>query len=161
MKVKIYSAYDLPKPSELTGFSPIEKTYMEQYNKDGIKEIIEVGETNWYAEVQSYADETDVNKIMARVAGGETGLLDQMKGFYLDTQGLPASLMEAQNIILKGQKAFDNLPAEIRRMYDNDAMKFMANFDYDQVAKNLEEVQAGKAVTQAVKEGGNDNAENA
>jgi hypothetical protein len=75
---------------------------------------------------QSFADECDLNKLMARYQ--KTGLLPQHPGkdaFYGDFADLP-SFQEAQHIIAEASSAFMLLPATVRAEFENDPGQFVA-----------------------------------
>lgn len=75
---------------------------------------------------QEFADECDINSIMAKY---ESHLADPMKSvrepIYYDFTASPSSLMEAMDIMARGQEAFMRLPATVRREFDNDPAQFV------------------------------------
>jgi len=69
---------------------------------------------------QSYKNACDINVIMANYA--KTGLLPQMQNRepqYIDNTQIP-NLMEAFEITQKATDLFYSLPADVRRLMDND-----------------------------------------
>jgi hypothetical protein len=76
---------------------------------------------------QSFKDETDINKLIARAARGETiSHLAKYEGVYGDFTDFP-DLMEAQARLMRGQQIFDELPGEVKREFGQDAGRF---FEY-------------------------------
>lgn len=73
---------------------------------------------------QSDAPECDINNIMARYL--KTGLLPQSYAtpFYGDASALP-TFMEAQQILINANLAFESLPAKIRDRFHNSPEKFL------------------------------------
>ncbi len=73
---------------------------------------------------QSFAEESEINNIMARYE--KTGVIDHVKnhGGYAD---MPAGLeyQDALQLTIEAQIAFDELPAKVRREFDNDPYKFL------------------------------------
>ncbi len=73
---------------------------------------------------QSFKDETDVNKIIARHARmGTLSHLEQWGGQYGDLAGF--DFQTAQNQIAKANTMFEQLPAEVRREFHNDPAAFI------------------------------------
>ena len=79
--------------------------------------------------IQSFADSTMIENIMARISAGQTELLSQKQGFYMDTVGLPSTYADVLNLVIKGQEAFDKLPVEIKQRFDNDFNKWFVAMD--------------------------------
>lgn len=74
---------------------------------------------------QSFAEETDINYILARYI--KTGVIDHVKDHsgYADFPA-PMEYQEAMQLTIDAQLAFDELPAATRREFDNDPFKFLA-----------------------------------
>lgn len=74
---------------------------------------------------QSFKDECDINKIMARFV--RTGVLDFVSKYspqYGDVTG--ADFAEAMNIVAQSRSMFAALPASIRSRFDNSPEKFLS-----------------------------------
>ena len=73
---------------------------------------------------QSFAQESEINNIMARYE--KTGVIDHVKnhGGYAN---MPTDMeyQDAMQLTIDAQVAFDDLPAKIRREFDNDPFKFL------------------------------------
>lgn len=80
---------------------------------------------------QSFADECDINNIMARYE--QTGLLPEnpFEPRFGDTTMLPA-FHEAQNIIATANETFAALPAKIRERFHNDPAQYLDFFSNDE-----------------------------
>ena len=74
---------------------------------------------------QSFKDECDVNKILekAQIAGGLSHL-QRHGASYGDFTQAPKDLLEAKQLLDRGQAIFDELPAEIRREFKNNPQTF-------------------------------------
>lgn len=73
---------------------------------------------------QSFADETNINNIMARFT--QTGLVDfvnEHQGHYGDVTGW--EFHDAMNIVARSQEMFEALPAHIRNRFNNDPATFL------------------------------------
>lgn len=76
---------------------------------------------------QAFLDSTDINKILAKAARGDTiSHLAKYGAVYGDFTDMP-DLLEAQARLAKGQDIFDHLPGEVRREFDQNMSKF---FDF-------------------------------
>lgn len=100
-----------------------------KYNEDGSSELVICGETDIQEEIQSHADSVDLNIILARYAMGDETVLERVKGFYADVSGMKMNLAEMLNMNERGKKLFDQLPAEIKQIFDNDYVKFLGRPD--------------------------------
>ena len=114
-----------------TPYSPAgskEKTrYEMRMTKTGHKYIKAVETINIYDRIQDNKDECDAKKIVKRATMGDPNAIakiKQVKTNYGDTTLMPHNLMEAQQMIIDGKKAFDSLPKEIREQFNNDHMQF-------------------------------------
>ncbi len=75
---------------------------------------------------QSFKDDTDINKIMARFdKTGTISHLAKFEGVYADFSDY--DFHEQTNMLTRGREIFDSLPAEIRREFNQDPQSF---FDY-------------------------------
>jgi len=75
---------------------------------------------------QSFKQECDINNILKQYK--ETGLithLNQKQKMYGDFI-TPDDYQESLNILQEAQQAFDDLPALVRKRFDNDPAKFLA-----------------------------------
>lgn len=94
---------------------------------------------------QQFKDQADVNQIIAQYikTGSVTHVRNATQGVYLDLTSLP-DLHEAQNIIIKANSAFMDIPAHIRNRFGNDPKLLV---DFLSNPSNLEEaVSLGLAV---------------
>lgn len=75
---------------------------------------------------QEFADECDINTIMARY---DAHLADPMRSVreprYYDFTEMPDTLMGTMAILNEAQEAFMRLPAQIRKEFDNDPAAFL------------------------------------
>lgn len=73
---------------------------------------------------QSFADEVNINKIMARVMKGQTILAANGQPFYGDV----SEFGDLQDALIKVQEAdalFMQFPADVRERFDNDPVKLV------------------------------------
>ena len=73
---------------------------------------------------QSFKDSTDINKLLDRAAKGESlAHLQKHGAMYGDFTDIP-DLLTAQSRLQAGQAIFQDLPAEVRKEFDQDMGKF-------------------------------------
>lgn len=73
---------------------------------------------------QEFSDESDINSIMKRFE--KTGMLpaNNTTPKYIDLTGAPQNLQETMNLLNGARDAFMRLPAQVRKEFDNDPIKF-------------------------------------
>lgn len=77
---------------------------------------------------QSFKDECDINRIMARYA--KTGVLGnpnrpQKQGFFEDVSMAPEDFLEAQQRLQRAESAFMDLPSKVRAMFEHNPAGLM------------------------------------
>jgi len=86
---------------------------------------------------QSFKDECDINKIMAKFQ--KTGVLNHYAKHAPSYQDIPAlEYSDALNIIATADTMFEELPSETRKQFDNDPEKFL---EFVNNPENLEEMR--------------------
>lgn len=109
-------------------FAPV---YEMELDKDNHKTLKQTGETNAYAKIQEYLEETKIENILTRVALGDAEALNKVQGNYLDTTDMPKNLAEAQNAIIRLTEQFNQLPIDVRREFDMSPEKYIAEYGGD------------------------------
>lgn len=79
-----------------------------------------------YLEIQSYADECDINVLMARYRAGDTDVLSRVQGVYGDFSLIPTNYAEIMNEKLRAEQLFYSLSADVRSRYNNSVEQFMS-----------------------------------
>ena len=74
----------------------------------------------------SFKDEVDINRIVARYK--QTGLMAQpsVRGFFEDVSNLPDDLMGAHEKLREAEEGFRNLPSEVRKMFENNPLMLLS-----------------------------------
>lgn len=106
--------------------SPVVLTYAPEYDKQGNLQLVQDGEKDLYAEIQSHKDSTDLALILNRYFNGDPMALSRVQGAYMDVTGMPTNLHEAMSLVDNARRDFDTLPVDIKQLFDNDANKFLA-----------------------------------
>jgi len=89
---------------------------------------------------QSFKDECDINRIMAKYQ--RTGLVEFVnnnEARYGDFSGFDFS--QSMNVVAKANEMFAQLPSNIRKRFNNDAVEFVSFIDDD--ANRLEAEKLG------------------
>lgn len=109
--------------------SGIKQLYRGVLDKDtGIITLVENGKKNLYAEIQSYKDMCDINKIVSRYVNGEIDILNQVQGVYGDFSASPSSLADALQQAYDSEQQFNRLPVEIKQKFDNNWRVWLNSF---------------------------------
>lgn len=89
---------------------------------------------------QSFADSCDINKILkkAQKAGGLSHVLKYPEAVYGEFEGY--DLLEAYGKLNRAQEIFNDLPSEVRREFEGDALRFAAYASNPENNKRLKEL---------------------
>lgn len=133
------------------------KSYIGKRDSCGKLELCCTGRVDQYSIIQADKESTDINVILSRFADGDSTALSRLQGIYGDFTGLPDSYIGMVNLIEEGKRSFDELPAAMKQVFDNDFVKMLAYFDSNPVALDSSsaaehETDASVAVSE---EGGN------
>ena len=89
--------------------------------------------------VQSFKDETDINRIIAKAQ--KTGTISHMAQHQAEYASFDTfDFLDAQLRIARGREIFDELPSEVRREFGNDPGAFFTFVNDPQNKDKLEEV---------------------
>lgn len=104
----------------ITAYGPKNRSDLDQSIPDPITGELQVSRTK-----QSFAEESQINLIMAKYE--KTGLITHVKN-HAGYANMPDGLeyQEALQLTIDAQLAFDELPAKVRREFDNDPFTFLA-----------------------------------
>lgn len=128
----------IAKPTE-AGES-IRRTYLWELNEKGEKVLTLDQIVDQQAEINSYLEETKLENIIRRASIDPdlaARLIPDTGGGIQDATEMPQNLMELQNIMLRAEQIWDEIPKEIKLKFDNDVDKFVASFGTVDWAKNL------------------------
>lgn len=146
------------KPTE-AGES-VRRTYLWERNEKGEK-VLRLDQTiDQQAEIDSYLEETKLENIIRR-ASIDPDIAARIKpdigGGIQDFTEAPQNLAELQNIMLRAEQIWGEVPKDIKLKFDNDVDKFIASFGTVKWAKNLgiyQEEQTETKATEATKAAG-------
>ena len=118
----------------------IRRTYLWEFNEKGEKVLTLDQVIDQQAEIDSYLEETKLENIIRRASIDPdlaARLVPDIGGGLQDATEIPENLMELQNIMLRAEQIWDEIPKEIKLKFDNDVDKFVASFGTVDWAKNL------------------------
>lgn len=95
---------------------------------DGIKQLVVTGESNTQDLIDSYAEECDINVIVAKFLNGDDSVLNKTVGQFGDFRDCPKTYAEMFDRVVECQRIFDNLPVDIREKFDNSYEKFWTSY---------------------------------
>lgn len=140
------------KPTE-AGES-VRRTYLWERNEKGEK-VLRLDQTiDQQAEIDSYLEETKLENIIRR-ASIDPDIAARIKpdigGGIQDFTEAPQNLAEIQNIMIRAEQIWNEVPKDIKLKFDNDVDKFIASFGSVEWAKNLGIYQEKKTEPEAAK----------
>ena len=92
---------------------------------NGVEQIVQDGETDLWAYIQTFSDSCSLESIVKRAQLGDIDALNQRSNaFFADVRALPKTLLEAKEFCLKIDQFFDKLPIEIKNQFANSSDKF-------------------------------------
>lgn len=124
--------------------SKFRKVYIKQFDDKGfpvlkVKEVI-----NQFDEIQSYKEDNNIYKILARV-GGDISKLDFNKGVYIDVSSIPDNYNDFMNLNNSIRSDFNMLPVEYKQALNNNfniyyglAMQGKAKDILDKIKKGID-----------------------
>jgi hypothetical protein len=118
----------------------IRRTYLWQINAKGKKVLVIDQEIDQQAEIDSFLEETKIENILRRASIDPTiaeRLKPETSGGVLDFTEAPQTLAELQNIMLRAEQIWKDVPKEIKLKFDNDLDKFISSYGTTEWAKNL------------------------
>jgi len=133
------------KPTEAG--ETVRRTYLWEFNEKGEKVLVLDQIIDQQAEIDSYLEETKLENIIRRASIDPdlaARLVPDMGGGLQDATEMPENLMELQNIMLRAEQIWDEIPKEIKLKFDNDVDKFVTSFGTVNWAKNLGIYQEAK-----------------
>lgn len=118
----------------------VRRTYLWERDEKGEK-VLRLDQTiDQQAEIDSYLDETKIENIIRRASIDPTiaeRIAPDLGGGIQDFTEAPHTLAELQNIMLRAEQIWDEVPKEIKIKFENDVDKFIASFGTVEWAKNL------------------------
>lgn len=126
------------KPTE-AGES-VRRTYLWERDENGEKVLKLDQIIDQQAEIDSYLEETKIENIIRRASIDPNiaeRIAPSLGGGIQDFTEMPHTLAELQNIQIRAEQIWEEVPKEIKLKFDNDVDKFISSFGTIEWAKNL------------------------
>ena len=154
--MKFRTKYSDRKRINIEPGTGIKKEYTLQV-KDNELTLVETGQTDFYAYIQSHADSVDIHKILERCALlDDYSMLNRMPAQFMDVTEMPKSLAEAFEMTKNAENMFMRFPTDLKEKYNNNFLEFLADLGSDHFNDNvrsfLDSIKE-KSVEPEVKEG--------
>lgn len=101
--------------------------YGSRLDKFGNRIIEKKQPINRYAEIQSYADETNINSILTRYVNGDKTVLSQKAAMFMDITQIPDNISDLFNLTVAAKDLFASLPTEVKDVFGNNVYNFVSN----------------------------------
>lgn len=118
--------------------SGVVKEYTARYKQDGVLELVETGEHDLYADIQSHKDSCDLKLIINRYFNGDPAALSRVQGVYMDVSDMPDNIHQAMQMMDNARRDFDTLPVDIKAKFGNDPNQFLATLGTEQWFENMQ-----------------------
>lgn len=118
----------------------VRRTYLWERNEKGEKVLKLDQIIDQQAEIDSYLEETKIENIIRRASIDPNiaeRIAPNLGGGIQDFAEAPHTLAELQNIMIRAEQIWDEVPKEIKLKFDNDVDKFVSSFGTIEWAKNL------------------------
>lgn len=111
--------------------------YTPVVQPNGRIEIVPTGKKDIFQEIQSWRDATDMHFILAQMAQGKYE--PRSGAMYGDFTVMPETPVETMQLMINSEKAFYDLPVDVRKKFDNDWHQWMvsATSDYEGFSKKM------------------------
>lgn len=119
---------------------PIHILYSPIVEEDGTINLVPSGKENTDDIIQSFAQECDINVIIAKYINGDDSVLNQKIGAYGDFTNVPKTLAEMLQMQINAKELFDTLPVDIKKQFDNDVNKFFVTSGSEEWIKIMEPI---------------------
>lgn len=110
---KFFCRSEVPETQGVPVGSRIQKRYIRSSDLRGKACLEEVGQFDLQDHINSFRDDVDLQKIIARSVG-DPSVLQRVQGVYTDISGFPTNVHELHQFIKQAENAFDNLPEDAR-----------------------------------------------
>lgn len=116
---KVYTQFETPEAKPTPAGDRYLDVFQEEISKDGTKGLVCTGKKNIYDMIQEDKESTLIENILKATAMGDFSMLRMQDPVYIDATTFPKNLMECQNIVLKAKQEFENMPKEVRELFNN------------------------------------------
>lgn len=126
------------KPTEAG--ETVRRTYLWERDENGEKVLKLDQIIDQQAEIDSYLEETKIENIIRRASIDPNiaeRIAPNLGGGIQDFTEMPHTLAELQNIMIRAEQIWDEVPKDIKLKFDNDVDKFISSYGTVEWAQNL------------------------
>ena len=102
-------------------------TYDSKINPDGTVSLVQSGKESISLYINSFKDQTDMSYIIKRIQLGDLSVLNKARGVFGDFSDMPKTYAETLQLKIDAERAFDNLPAEVKKQFNNSFNQWFMN----------------------------------
>lgn len=117
-KNKYFTQYNHPKTKPVKCDEKFVTRELEFYDESGQPYLETVETINMWELTQSHKDECDIENILKRAALGDLSAFNERNATYIDATGLPKTLAEAQNLVIRMKDEFEHMPNEVKELFN-------------------------------------------
>lgn len=140
--------FDYPQTKSAPSGDKFRQKFRRQITPGGERKLVEDGHENVYEAIQLSAKGCSVQELLARFRNGDTSALGVDNSVYADLTNAPKNLIDAQNLLIKAQTVFSELPVDVRKHYNNNLSEFLSSVDSGEFITST--ISAAKAKAEAV-----------
>lgn len=111
--------------------------YKSKVSKNGDIELVEDGKEDIKEKINSWRDQTDMAYILRQMALGDTSVLNRSPGSYGDFTKMPNTMQEMLQLRIDAERAFYELPLDVRNNFDNDVSRWLATAGSEEWTKKM------------------------
>lgn len=111
---KFFSRTVQPQTRAVPSGDRIQKQYTRSTDLQGKACLKEIGTIDLQDHINSFKDETDINRILSRAANGDPTVLQRAQGIYCNVVGMPTNVHELHELIKRSESVFYAMPEEAR-----------------------------------------------
>lgn len=100
--------------------SPVRDIYEAVVSDTGAIEVKVTGQENIQDKIEAARSSTDMSYILKQLALGNNDVLVRSAGQYGDFTQMPKTMAEALQMQINAEKAFAQLPLDVRQKFNND-----------------------------------------
>lgn len=158
-KIEYFTKNNHPKTEPQDYHHEYVTNYVELFDKNG-EPYLEPTETyNQWERTQSYADDCKIENVIAAAQRGDFSMLMQRKPTYMDATGLPKTLAEAQNLVIRMKDEFMKMPNEVKEKFNNSPemyVNMMGTPEFDKIMgsynKHIADIAKAKSIVEPILE---------
>lgn len=145
------SSYDKTERAFMPESDGTEPIYEKQVDKFGAVSYVDTGKKRQvYEEIQSYAEDTDINFIVSRCTkDGSLSLLADDGKHSVDVSRVPDNFLDLWNLTEKLNTEFLSLPVDEREAFNNSSLLYIDSRINGTAEKTISDFKAAKDTQQS------------